>query len=198
MLYRKSGKSPYYNEARRSLSGESFFELQDIGSIAQSRDAAFKLGTNPYVSFCDDDDYVMNIAAVKTFLTEYPNTPALFTNSQIYSTASKTNSQTLSEDFQYNKNELFSEQISIHQLVVIKREIALEASDNVIKKMTEDNNFQAYEYALYFEIALIADWAYLNQKCYTWRMWNSNIQDHYKTGARCKVWAQYYKDKLSK
>jgi hypothetical protein len=142
-------------------------------TVLAARIAGYSQGTAPYVSLLDDDDLVENLPAVTAFLTA-KSPDALYTNSNIIDSAGNITGRYFSPGHVARKSTLFNGGKSPHQLMVMKRSLVDSCLTGVIKcaealGTTNDAAWPA-DYALKLEIALVTDWTYLNEVCYSYRV----------------------------
>lgn len=172
-------KSPFFGDAVSSLHDASVLTQECVSTFAKSRMEMYKCGHNPYVSFCDDDDSVQNIKSVVDYVKEHGNVNALYTNSNIIDETGRVLRQNYKPDHQWNKIDLLAGKFQIHQLVVIKRDLAVEAAERTYAYLLENENDSMFDFVFFLEIATLTDWVYFPHTCYNWRLWNSNLQLHY-------------------
>lgn len=178
IVHRSTGTSPYFGDAMFQLAGESVYVSSDKDGFAKTRTHMYSAGRNPYVSFCDDDDLVTNLDVVKTYISE-TGAPAIYTNSVIINQHGLQSHNFYNPTHKWNKTEFFNGKFQIHQLTVVRRDIAIKASEAAYKKLLGANEDNIYDAIFFMEVAALTDWIYLPEVCYHWRLWNSKIQLHY-------------------
>jgi glycosyltransferase involved in cell wall biosynthesis len=192
----RSKKSPYFDEAISSLGDNSVYLLEDTTDQGYTRMQAYSMGTNPYVSFCDDDDVIQNIEKVTDYLRQN-DVNALYTNSDIVNAEGNLYNRFYKDDHCYSYEELIRGRMQIHQLVVIKREIAERAAIAAYQNMKDLGISKAYDYAFFFEVARLTNWTYLPEVCYKWRKWNSTVQLHYRLNNDPTKIRKYYETRYN-
>jgi len=176
ILHRHNQQSPHINEAIASLTGYKTFIVADQPSFMEARVKAFHLGNSPYVSYCDDDDAVMNIPYVLEQLIG-TKADALYTNSEIF--VNKQIGTFFPTDYVHDRTKILSRDTRTHQLQVIRRDLAQDAANIVVSKLPHRLQW-CFDYALQLQVTYWTDWIYLSEPCYKWRLWNSKIQTHYE------------------
>jgi hypothetical protein len=177
ILHRKV-KSPYFNQAVDSLSGESIFLVEDVyKSQTVARMRAYTLGTGEYVSFCDDDDVVSNLPIVKDYL-EKTKAPAIYTNSNVIDKDGNVIRLFNNENYKWNYTDMCNSKIQVHQLTVIRRDVVEEVIYKTHQKMIDLNAPNLFDYSFFFEVAKVCGFTYLHEVCYNWRIWDSMQQLH--------------------
>ncbi len=177
-IIHRAQKSPYFQQALDSLAGESVFVFEDkFKSQTISRMFAYTKGTNEYVSFCDDDDVVRNLDKVKEFLIQ-TKAPAVYTNSNLVDSEGKLIRTFNSDDHVWSYEDMCNLRQQIHQLVVIRRDVAEKAMFTAHQRMLALNAVDVFDFTFYFEVAKLCGWTYFPEACYDWRQWDNGVQLH--------------------
>jgi hypothetical protein len=169
-------------------------------SLLHARQEGFAQGSAPYVSWCDDDDTVTNLSAVTAYLNAH-HPAALFTNSNIINASGVVQNQLFVPGYVYSKKQHVLGLTRPHQLVVIRRQLAQAALKGVLECATELGTTAVAawpaELALGLEIALVANWTYLDAVCYNWRV-HSSAQIHIPSTQYAGPILSYYQKKFQK
>ena len=188
--------SPFFDIAKKSLGSYPVQLIRCDGDMAECRTRAFTIGDKEYVSFCDDDDYVMNMDIVEKYLAEHkPN--ALYTNSDIIHGDGLFLKTFFPSDHQWDYDLLFAGKKQIHQLAVVKRDLAILAANKASEVLKKLNIETGFEFAFYFEVSNLTHWDYLPVSCYGWRLWSMDRQLHYQDKEEHLKVFNYYKKELS-
>jgi len=138
------------------------------GNIKKSRLDGFKLGTAPYVSFIDPDDYIIPGAFEKCLSALNPNICGVCTSYKIIDTESATENI-----FEPRKC------YEIHQLVVMNREDVLEAFEKYYDEIPDNGGNEIY---LYSAMRQKKSWKHIKFCGYAWR--DHLNGSHYKYGPK--------------
>jgi hypothetical protein len=184
--------SPFLEEAVDSLNGENII-FTSGPNLAIARLKMFRQATSQYVSYCDDDDIVVNLNNLKNYLIEH-KCKAIYTNSIFIDSKGDKIGQQYSSEHEWNRTNFLNGKFLIHQLVIIDREIAIIAAENAIRKLDDDNDAYYFDQIFFAEVALLTEWEYFPHVCYKWRKWDTQKQIHTskkQTSNICKIRKQY-------
>ena len=198
MVIHRKEKSPYFEQTISSLKGKSYFTLENSHRdyFPESRVESYSLGTSEYVSFVDDDDVLYDITALESHI-EKTKPSAIYTNSTMfYEYGNLPPRNMYKDDYSHDMKKCFDGKTFIHQLIVVKREIALLAAQRARETQAEHNFPMMFDQAMMYEVALITDWEYFPVSCYGWRLWSATAQEH--SSVRCRPWdlLRVYKQKF--
>jgi hypothetical protein len=199
MIVHRKEKSPYFEQTIASLNGKSYFTVENPHRdlFPDSRVESYSLGTSEYVSFVDDDDLLYDISDLESHI-EKTKPDAIYTNSTLfYNPEEKIPSRNMyKDDYTHVMKNCFDGRTYIHQLIVVKREIAQLAAQRARETQAKHNFPMMFDQAMMFEVALITDWEYFPKSCYGWRLWSSSAQEH--SSSRCRPWdlLRVYKQKF--
>lgn len=170
-------------EALNSIPGE--VALIETDDFIQGRVDGFKTGSCEYVSFCDDDDFI-NVDGVllDSLLDSRP--PAVYTNSIVLHQEFN-RSHLLQRDHTWNFAEQLSGQITVHQLTIVHRSIAIECSEKA-QAVMKGFQFNPFLFDLVFNLFVGKNygWYFQDVNAYTWRQWSVN-QGHKGLGPQVDV-----------
>lgn len=178
MLHRGT-RSPYFMEARNSLPANAF--VIETDDFVKGRIQGYSSGEAPYVSFCDDDDF-LNIAP-ETIAGLLSGEPAIYSNSTVlYQDLNRT--RMLQSPHTWSWQGQLSGGVTVHQLTVVRRDIALEAA-MFAEKFLKRNNLNVFLFDLAFNMFVGSryGWKFIDVNAYTWRHWSPN-QGHKGLGAQ--------------
>jgi hypothetical protein len=175
MLHREE-KSPFFDEAYSSVPFSPFLVLAN--NFAKGRVEGFSLGTSEYVSYCDDDDLVL---LNKEQLVDLVDTkaPAMYTNSYIkYESTGKMVPFGTNKVWDWESQR--SGKLYVHQLVIVRRDIAQEAAEFAMKIISAHGiDYQvAFDMIFNLRVGKTCGWVYHDVMGYVWRKWNPEIQIH--------------------
>lgn len=179
IITRNKATAPHLDEALFSLRSESVHIIDHCTNIQDGRLEGYLEGNNDYVSFCDDDDFVIDIPVVKEYLCNHEPL-SLYTNSTILFGSSKPDFY--NSNYQHQDDDVLSGKSTVHQLMVVRRDVALAAVSIVTKKLPPSMN-TAFDFAWQLQVAKMVGWQYLPSVHYAWRHWNSSVQTHVKSSA---------------
>ena len=171
--------SPFQEKALLSLMGRNVYFIFNNEGYISSRVKGYSLGTSEYVSYVDDDDVAVDVDLVYDVLKSKPT--ALYTNSLIIDQDDK-HLNTLFNESHVHDPKLFSEwRIMIHQLAIVRRDIAIESAEHTAKFVTKYNLPLMFDQVYFHVVSNLTDWTYLPKICYHWRHWNFDKQ-HFSRG----------------
>ena len=172
----------YRRLALESLNHPGFnvIEVSDANSALELRTKGIQRSNAEYISYVDDDDLLVNPDIISKYI-QYQKPNAVFTNSNIIDSTGKCLRNWLSSGFHFNQSELIKGNQRIHQLYVVKRELAnraIEQTNNVAKLLKVEHIKEwPCELSFVIEVAKLTQWKYLPEICYAWRQ-HSSIQMH--------------------
>jgi hypothetical protein len=176
VITRDQKKAPFLHEALFSLQDQSHYLIDNCPSIHEGRLQGYQMGSNPYVSFCDDDDYVHDIVSISEYITQNRNL-ATYTNSKII--FGKNTYNFFTSNTKHDNSMILKGLTSVHQLVVVERNIAIEAACMAIRILPSPLLI-GFDYAWQLIVAKKVGWDYKNDIHYSWRKWDITNQAHNK------------------
>lgn len=167
----------WWEQCQQSLTGEpvNIYNIDGIkGNIKQTRYEGFLLGSAPYVSFVDPDDYVLSggfAKCLETIQATDDKTCAVYTTSKHLYGNQLTNGKTYVPWSKY----VLSDPRRIHQLIVYKRKLLIEVFD---QHYNDIDNFVLPEFTLHAYIALKYKFVAVDYPGYVWRVHNNGAHNN--------------------
>lgn len=179
MLHRGT-KSPYFIEAQSSLPDDT--TIIETDDFMRGRIAGYQSGTKPYVSFCDDDDY-LNLSIPMLNDLARADIPAIYTNSTVlYQDTGRT--RLLQSPHSWLWADQQSGRITVHQLTIVRRDVAEHAINSTLEFMGEHHvNPLLFDLVFNMFVGSKWGWHFVDVNAYTWRHWNVN-QSHRGLGSQ--------------
>lgn len=175
------------------VEGVHIHQITDAGNMYELRKRGYAMGQSPRVSFLDQDDEIVLPQNLKSMLAFDSGRP-YFTNSEVIMAGSKR--RLYPREFKWEGDKSFIDGYAPHQLMVIPREVALEAVDAAYTRiLSSDTRFlNCAELAISCEIQLKVGWTYRASLAYRW--YNNRADSmHRRDNGYVEVF-QYYKDLL--
>lgn len=182
--------------ARRAIatvtsSSTCVYQVPGQDSVYAVRKIGYAQGTNPYVSFVDDDDEVTDLQCLVDNAMKYD---AFFTNSMCVEVDSTCLGPLFSSAFRW-PSMLVEGRAVAHQPYVLKRELAQKALQNAYDRVLHlPEALGACDLAVMYEVHLLGGWTYVPEITYNWYRHDGNTCG--KSAAAHNYVSRFYKNFL--